>query len=53
MKLSTASRAILEYAVFFAALIPTMLVLLAAGICFTGEGSAAFTLPVVPIYAAS
>ena len=33
MRLSEASRAMVEYAVFFAALIPTLLVLLAAGIC--------------------
>jgi hypothetical protein len=42
-----------EYAVFFAALIPTLLVLLAAGICLTDGGNTAFTMPVLPIYAAS
>lgn len=43
-----------EYGPFFAALLPTLLVLLAAGVILAGgEGDAAVTMPVVPIYRAS
>ena len=43
-----------EYGPLFAALLPTLLVLLAAGLIFAdGQGAAALTAPAVPIYRAS
>jgi hypothetical protein len=45
---------LLEYGPFLAALLPTLLVLLAAGVILAGgEGDAGVTMPVVPIYRAS
>jgi hypothetical protein len=43
----------LEYGPFFAALLPTLLVLLAAGLILAeGQGAAALTTPAIPIYRA-
>lgn len=51
MKRFRGSRELLEYGVFFAALLPTLAVLLAAGICLAGgDGARALTMPAVPIY---
>jgi hypothetical protein len=45
---------LLEYGPFFAALLPTLIVLLAAGLILAGgEGAAPMTMPSVPIYRAS
>ena len=45
---------LLEYAPFLAALLPTLLVLLAAGLIVAdGQGAAPLTTPAVPIYRAS
>jgi hypothetical protein len=45
---------LLEYGPFLAALLPTLIVLLAAGVILAGgEGAAPLTLPAVPIYSAS
>ena len=45
---------LLEYGPFFAALLPTLIVLLAAGVILaSGEGAAPMTMPTVPIYSAS
>jgi len=54
MKLFRRFRGLLEYGPFLAALLPTLLVLLAAGVILAdGEGAAALTTPAVPIYRAS
>ncbi len=51
MKLFRRSREFLEYLLFFAALLPTLLVLLAAGVSLTDEKTViALTMPVVPVY---
>jgi hypothetical protein len=43
-----------EYGPFFAALLPTLLVLLAAGLILAdGQGAGALTTPAVPVYRAS
>jgi hypothetical protein len=45
---------LLEYGPFLAALLPTLLVLLAAGLILAdGQGAAPLTTPAVPIYRAS
>lgn len=45
---------LLEYGPFLAALLPTLLVLLAAGLMLAdGQGNAPLTTPAVPIYRAS
>jgi hypothetical protein len=45
---------LLEYGPFFAALLPTLIILLAAGVILAGgEGAAPMTMPAVPIYKAS
>ena len=47
-------RELLHYGLFVAALLPTLALLLAAGLClFGGETVTAITLPAVPIYRAS
>lgn len=44
----------LEYGPFLAALLPTLIVLLAAGLILAGgEGAEPLTMPAVPIYRAS
>ncbi len=54
MKLFRGSREFLEYLMFFAALLPTLLVLLAAGLSLIDERTAiAVTTPIVPIYRAN
>lgn len=51
MKRFRRSREFLEYLTFFAALIPTLLVLLAAAISFADEKTVvALSMPIVPIY---
>jgi hypothetical protein len=45
---------LVEYGPIFAALLPTLLVLLAAGVILAdGQGAGALTMPAVPIYSAS
>lgn len=47
-------RRLLDYGPFFAALVPTLLVLLAAGVILaSADGGSPVTLPTVPAYAAS
>lgn len=54
MKLFRRSREFLEYLLFFAALLPTLLVLLAAGLSLMDEKAViALTMPVVPVYRAN
>jgi hypothetical protein len=44
-------RRLLEYGPFFAALVPTLLVLLAAGVILaSADGAAPVTMPTVPVY---
>jgi hypothetical protein len=54
MKLFRRLSGLLEYGLFYAALVPTLIVLLAAGLVLAGgESAAALTMPTVPIYKAS
>ena len=54
MELYRRSREFLEYMVFFAALLPTLLILLAAGVSLTDDKTVvALTMPVVPVYRAN
>ena len=54
MRLIRQSRSIFEYGLFFAALLPTLLVLFAAVICLADtQGVAGLTMPALPIYRAS
>ena len=54
MKLWRRLRGLLDYGLFIAALVPTLIVLLAAGLCLAdGEGAATLMMPAVPIYSAS
>ena len=46
-------RQLLEYGPFFAALLPTLIVLLAAGVILAGGEGAAPTMPTFPIFTAS
>jgi hypothetical protein len=54
MKLFRKLRGLLEYRLFYAALLPTLIILIAAGVVLAGgEGAAALTTPAIPIYKAS
>ena len=51
MKLLRKFGELVEYGLFLAALLPTLLILLAAGVVLAGGDSAAvLTMPTVPIY---
>lgn len=54
MKLFRKLRGLLEYRLFYAALLPTLIILIAAGVVLAGgDGAAALTTPAIPIYKAS
>ena len=47
-------RRLLEYGPFIAALVPTLLVLLAAGVILvSADGASPVTMPLVPVYTKS
>lgn len=54
MRLIRQSRSIVDYGLFFAALLPTLVVLFAAVVCLADtEGVARLTMPALAIYRAS
>lgn len=54
MKLFRRSREFVEYLVFFAALLPTLLVLVAAGVSLMDDKAVvAVTMPIVPVHRAN
>jgi len=54
MKPFRSPRSIKDYGLFLGALVPTLIILLAAGVSLIDRGAAeGITLPVIPIYRAS
>ena len=50
MRLIRKLAGLVEYGLFFAALLPTLIILLAAGVVLAGGESAILSMPAVPIY---